>query len=353
MVAAIKEKEMLQTTLRETTEAIEKIDIFLNAHKGLPPSMAATISAQIAPLIRQREELELKLKPAMQRLSQLEQFLVTYRSLVGRSPDIVAPIPERASLGRGGMGMAQPLFVRLAVMVLRDMKRPMQSGEFVDEFRKRGHEIGGENETKTAWNRLWQAKRDGHLVHHAALGYWLPNEPLPEGAEEKALAARAERRIENRGKGRGRPKSKRRGARKLLTDAQIKIAEQWLASGKPVAEVCAELGGISAGTLWNNIPGRIRGARERYPELAAQAAARAKPPRPYRVRKPSDKRLGRPPTISGEKAEMAESMFLSGATMKEIASAVGVNLTSVYRYFGMKNRTYWEKRRAEAQKTSK
>lgn len=125
-----------------------------------------------------------------------------------------------------------------------------------------------------------------------------------------------------------------------------------MAAGKPVAQVCAELGGISAGTLWNMIPGRMKGVREKYPELAAEADARPKPPRPprpFRVRKLGDKKLGRPPNIAGEKAAQAEAMFLGGAAMKEIADAVDVNLTSVYRYFGGDRREDWERRRNEHQ----
>lgn len=353
LARAIKERDGLQKQLREATEAIEKIDSFITAYKGLPSSIAQSMEPQIAPLMQQRQELESKLKPFVQRLSQLEQFLSTWRSLA-TSEQANASASEQSSLSRAGRGMTQSLFERLAVMVLRDAQRPMQSGEFVDEFRKRGHEIGGENETKTAWNRLWQARRDGVLVHVASLGYWLPGEDLPPGAEEAALAARAERKKESRGKGRklGRPKSKRRGKRRLLSDAQIAAAEQWLASGMPATKVCAELGGISVATLWNNIPGRAKGLRERHPERAANIAARPKrprPPRPYRERKLGDKKLGRPPNIAGEKAVKAEAMYLDGASMKEIADAIDVKLTSAYRYFGGDRREDWERRRNEHQ----
>ena len=71
------------------------------------------------------------------------------------------------------------------------------------------------------------------------------------------------------------------------------------------------------------------------------------PARPYRVRKPSDKKLGRPLTFVGERLQKAEAMFLRGATMREIAEAAEVNLTTVYRHFGLDNREYWEKRKAE------
>jgi hypothetical protein len=98
-----------------------------------------------------------------------------------------------------------------------------------------------------------------------------------------------------------------------------------------------------------NATGRVAELREKYPELAAQAAARPRPKRPYRVRKPGGKKLGRPPHIAGEKKDAAEKMYLDGASMKTIASLLSINLTSVYSYFGVNNREYWEKRKAEYQ----
>jgi transposase-like protein len=138
--------------------------------------------------------------------------------------------------------------------------------------------------------------------------------------------------------------------------SQVNAAEQWPASGtKTIAEICRDLGGISSPTLFNYIPGGRAAAREKYPQLAAEADARSKVSRPRKavVREPGDKKLGRPPAIAGEKAELAEDLFLKGRTMKEIALALNVNLASVYRYFGLKNREYWEKRREEAQTAKK
>jgi len=39
--------------------------------------------------------------------------------------------------------------------------------------------------------------------------------------------------------------------------------------------------------------------------------------------------------------------------MKAIAADLGINLTSVYRYFGMKNRQHWDERRRQVQKVDK
>lgn len=346
---ALKEKVDLQKSVQDALLKIENIGQFLDAHKRLPPDLAAPMQAQIAPLMQQQKELQAKLQAQMKRIQDLDQMMATYRTLfTPADAEVPGTANEQTFLGRAGHGFTQDAFEQFVMMILRDAQRPMQSGEIVDEFRKRGNPIGGTNETKTAWNRLWQAKRDGKLAQHPGLGYWLPNQPVTPEIEAAALEAQEQRRREGRSKGR-RVKRKvgRHGRSRILSDAQIKIAQEWLASGeKTVAEICAEFGGISHVTL-TSATGGVGKLREKYPELAAKAAAR--PKRSYRVRKPGDKKPGRPPLIAGDKKETAEAMFLNGASMKGIASALDINLTSVYRYFGVDNREYWEKRKAEHQ----
>lgn len=348
---ALKEKLDLQKSVQDALLKIENIGQFLDAHNRLPPDIAISMAAQIAPLMEQQKELQAKLQAQMKRIQDLDQFLTTYRSLFTPADAEAPPAAnEQTFLGRAGHGFTQGAFEQFVLMILRDAQRPMRSGEIVDEFRKRGNPIGGSNETKTAWNRLWQAKRDGKLAHHPSLGYWLPNQPITPEVEAAALEAQEKRRRDGRSKGRRVRRARgRHGRSRILSDAQIKVAQKWLASGeKTITEICAEFGGISPVTL-TTATGRVGELREKFPELAAQAAARPRPKHPYRFRKPGAKKLGRPSSFTGEKLEQAEAMFLRGATMKEIAEAADVNLTTVYRHFGLDNREDWEKRKAEYQ----
>jgi len=60
----------------------------------------------------------------------------------------------------------------------------------------------------------------------------------------------------------------------MLSDRQLKQVEEWLVAGeKSVAEICAELGGISAGTIYNNFPG---GRRALLAKRAKEAAPKSK-----------------------------------------------------------------------------
>ncbi len=151
--------------------------------------------------------------------------------------------------GRARHGQTQAMFEQYVRAVLRDVGRPMQSGEIIEAFRSRGHPIGG-NETRTAWNRLWQANKRGVLQNVPRYGYWFADEPVPDAI----LAAPPPKRTivepgrAKRDRGEGRPV----GRQRVLTDSQIKTLEGWFAEGKKTnKEMALDLGAISGATINN------------------------------------------------------------------------------------------------------
>ena len=221
--------------------------------------------------LQRRKSLQEAIQKNMQDLEQVELFLKLHRQFTTSSEEASADIESPKSLGTTtGWGHAQETFENLLRMVLRDVQRPLQSGEVVDEFRTRGHAIGGANETKQAWNRLWSAKKRGVLVHMPKLGYWLADEPLPAGA----LSAPKPTRKRKAGGGHnktGRPI----GRTPMLSEKQLKQVEEWLVAGdKTITEICAELGGISAGTIYNNFPGGRRALLEKRAKASASKPKR-------------------------------------------------------------------------------
>src|SRR5262245_45760695 len=132
--------------------------------------------------LKRRKELQEAIKSSLKELERLEEWIRTYHQLA--TGDFSQEAPDAPKISYGGHGQTQEIFEQFAKAILRDVGRPMQSGEFVVEFRKRGHPIGGLNETKQAWNKLWAARDRGVLIHERKLGYWLPDVPLTEEAKE-------------------------------------------------------------------------------------------------------------------------------------------------------------------------
>jgi superfamily II DNA or RNA helicase len=144
-----------------------------NVVHGADKSLTRWISAQ-----RRKKQQGLL---SAERIERLEQI-----GFVWKPEDIL----KSAEFGR-----VQEMFEKLALGVLRSVERPMKSGELIEEFRKRGHPIPG-NAVRTAWNRLWLARKRGVLINYPKLGYWLPGKPVSEATEQQALFA-----------ARGRPRS--------------------------------------------------------------------------------------------------------------------------------------------------
>jgi len=200
----------------------------------------------------------------------------------------------------------------------------MKSPEIVQEFKKRGYPLGG-NEIRTAWNRLWTAGAKGILTNEPGLGYWIAGEPLSEEAKEAARTA-----------SKNRPKSgvsaiirAARGTKKgrdpIWSQEQVETAERMLLAGKSRLEVAAALGGVSQGTIQTYIPGGIRGLKKKYPDVVI-------PKRPYvpRPHRPGYKPKGRPRTLTTEQDREIVELHSRGKSIKEIGEMMGVKRTAVY-----------------------
>ena len=176
--------------------------------------------------LKRRKQLQDEIKTSIKELEKIEEFLKMYRSLSGDNDGAVVS-KLRYILGGAGTGRTQAFFEQLVRTVLLDAGRPMRSPEIIEAFNKRGHSIGG-NEIRTAWNRLWQAKKNKVLINIPSYGYWLADEPLPE----KALSQPPPKRmltglsIQQRGSGR------RVGRQPMLTEGQIKNSGRLARRGK-------------------------------------------------------------------------------------------------------------------------
>ena len=186
----------------------------------------------------------------------MEQFIRTYREFTGFEPPQnmgalppapLAVLPTAAKdlpPRKSPHGQAQPVFESYVRSVLRDVRRPLRSPEIIEEFRKRGHPIGG-NETRTAWNRLWNAQNNGVLIQVPKYGYWLADEPVPPLPDKPQKHVRRGWGNSIKDTWAGRPP----GPKKLLNEAQVKLAQEWRAAGKSLAQIGIDFGGISAGTI--------------------------------------------------------------------------------------------------------
>lgn len=268
------------------------------------------------------------IKVAMQELERTRQFIDMFRSFTAPSDSgvnigsaVPAAAPASTKLKGHAHGQVQAVFQALALDILRDVGRPMKSTEFIEEFRKRGQPLGG-NEVRTAWNRLWQAKKAGLLTYDVKLGYWIPGEALTEEMKWSAVAA-AKR---NRGKAPSLrdTKGKRKGPPNALTPEQVKEAERLLLSGKTRREVCELYGGISMATLANYV-GRTEDFLAKHPGVVIPKPT----PRP-RNWKPGWKPPGRPRALTPEQDREIADMRARGKSIEEISEIMGVKRTAVY-----------------------
>jgi hypothetical protein len=209
--------------------------------------------------LQRRKSLQEAIRKYMQELEQIDLYLKMHRKFSASDTEDRGSIEASGTLGSTtGWGHGQETFENFARIVLRDLQRPLQSGEIVEEFRRRGHPIGGANETKQAWNKLWAAKTRNVLVHVPKLGYWLADEPLPASALATPKPKRT-RPVGTAHRATGRPI----GRQRLLDDNALKKVDDWVASGMTIPEICRQLGGVSTGTFHSYFPEGIRGIRKR------------------------------------------------------------------------------------------
>lgn len=269
------------------------------------------------------------IKVAMQELEKLKQFIDLYRSfstdiesvVKGGSDSPQALAPASAKLKGHAHGQTQAVFEALALDILRDVGRPIKSPEFIEEFRKRGQPLGG-NEVRTAWNRLWQARKAGLLTHDVKLGYWIAGEPLSDEARVRALEAG--KRKPRRGPSmQALTKGKPKGPPRALTPEQVQTIERLLLSGKTRKEVC-ELFGISMGTLAAYV-GRDAAFRARYPDVVIP-----KPPYRQRPFRPGYK-PGRPRLLNDEQVRQIGELRAQGNTIRKIAETMNLKPSLVHK----------------------
>ena len=177
---AVERKVEVQANLRLIIEELEAIDASIQ--------LELFSSTTFSDRAKRRSELLDDLVKSLKELERLQSYLSLHRHLAGASTVGVDAI--QPSLSRVGAGIVQSVFEQLAQLVMRELGRPVQGGEIAALLRARGLPIGGTNETRTAWNRLWQAKRRGVLINLPSLGYWPAGDPLPKGASDAAIAAR-------------------------------------------------------------------------------------------------------------------------------------------------------------------
>lgn len=296
-----------------------------------------TQNSAVANALKERKRLEGQIKDALREIERIDAFLRLYRDFLTLEP-VDKTGAERAPVGTGAQipsvaeqpkldthiqrqasGQAQAIFENLAISVLRDAGRPMKSGEIVDEFRNRGHPIKG-NEVRTAWNRLWLARKNGLLSNIPNLGYWIAGETLTEEARQRAAAAPRHRSSLPA----DRNKGKRKGPAPALTLEQLRAGEKLLLDGKSRHEVAAVLGGVSQWTIRKYF-GTDEEFKAKHPDVVI-------PKRPYvaRPRRPGTKPLGRPPKLTLEQARQVVEMRGEGKTIEQIATTMGVSRGAVY-----------------------
>jgi hypothetical protein len=271
--------------------------------------------------VRKRKELQERLKNTIQEIEAIEIFLKTYRDFTAGTPK--SEKGDNHEISQATWGSAQQAFEVLVVGVLRDVGRPMRSGELIEEFRKRGHAIRG-NEVRTAWNRLWNARKGGVLTSDRTLGYWIVGEPLSDDA--RAAAALVGRRGGRAPVGstlRNQNKGKKKGRAPILTPEQVEAGEKMFLAGKSRAEVAAALGGVSQGTIKEYFGG-IKGVQKKYPD----AVIPKRPSRPYH----GNPGTGRPPMLSDLEGQRIVKMRAEGKSIEEIMDYMQIKRGAVYRY---------------------
>ena len=285
--------------------------------------------------LQRQKELQDKIKSAtdtikatMQELEKLKQFIDTYRSFSttsestdkGATDSLPASSPVSTKLRGHAHGQTQAVFEALVLDILRDVGRPMKSNELIEEFKKRGQPLGG-NEVRTAWNRLWQARDRGVLTSDVSVGYWIAGEPLSDEAKQRALVAARRTRKRGGPSLRDLTRGKRKGPPFALTPEKVETIERLLLSGKSRKEV-TELFGISLGTLAKYV-GSSDALQTKYPDVVIPKPV----PRPSR-----NKRKGRPRVLTAEKVEQLTKMKAEGKSVKEITKALSLKQSTVYNF---------------------
>ncbi len=232
-----------------------------------------------------------------------------------------------ATLGRAGHGLTQRVFERLVLIAMRQRQRPLQSGDVVDELRRLGVPIGGINEIKNAYNRLWQAKKRGVLQHVEGQGYWIAGTPVPISNALQTVGGRALRRIRSigmRSKRTGNP----RGRQAAIRPADLERIRKMLLSNKTVREVSAMLD-VTTATIYKHFPGGVEKLREMYPDetvpLVRKKMRRVK-------RGPHRSGGGRPSSLSADQIVAVVAARNAGKTVEHIAEEFGVSTSIVYRH---------------------
>jgi AcrR family transcriptional regulator len=116
-----------------------------------------------------------------------------------------------------------------------------------------------------------------------------------------------------------------------LTEAQVKLAEEWIIEGKKsIKEICADLGGISTPAYYTYFPGGRNALLAKRFGIEAPKIVRA--PRgqgkPY-VR--SGRPARRPLKLSTEQVERAKSLRAEARTFDQVAAELGVSVSTVRR----------------------
>jgi len=83
------------------------------------------------------------------------------------------------------------------------------------------------------------------LIQVPRYGYWLADEPVPPLPEKPQKYARRGWGNSIKDEWAGRPV----GRKKALDEAQVKLAQEWRAAGKSLAQIGVELGGLAPGTI--------------------------------------------------------------------------------------------------------
>jgi len=327
---AVRRRDQVQGDVRQCVKALEEAEEFIKLHGRInddqtPPGPTPPSIAHAQKL---RREHQAKLIEGLNELGRIDRYLTMNRQFAVAAGDGISPpisAVAEPTLGVAGQGYAQRIFQLLALMVLREVGRPMQSGEVVDAFAARGHALGGTNPGKTAWNRLWKAKTNGVLEQVADHGYWIKGEPLHADALGAALAAKEERRKRSRKRPLNiRRPGGRRGPGPKLSPADIESGRRWILEGRSVEQVCADLGGISRASFRNYF-GSAQALRQQYPDLA-KPLRRKKP----RIRRPT----GRRPKLSPDQIATVKNMHASGYPVRRIAEEMKVGERLIYTTIG-------------------
>ncbi len=244
--------------------------------------------------VKRRKELQDIIKNSMKELEKLEDFLRMYRQFstdgTVDNSGVDSAGRQHYILGRVGVGQTQPMFEQLTRAALLEAGRPMRSPEIIEAFRERGHPIGG-NETRAAWNRLWDAKKRGVLINIKGWGYWLADEPIPSIVKTGKPPKRTMTGRASVDRGKGRPV----GRARTLTPAQIETLEGWFAEGKKTRkQMGLDMGGLSVGSInnyrqrWLIKNGLATPNKSPGPKFSKTGKRMGRPPSPNRLRRNGD-----------------------------------------------------------------